>query len=184
MSPRTGHLPLVVGALLLSASCGAPPQALPTSPPLPRLSAATPASGAAPATLPTTMPTYTPPTTVYTTTPVRTTVPTTITTSPSPTRSHAPRCTGEPTAAQIVTELKESPAVPDKELTVTDGPYCAGAWAFATVTLVGAESAEPLSVVTTGKGATLEIVTAGTDVCNPRVKAEAPAGIRVLACGE
>nr|GID39523.1 hypothetical protein Aca09nite_60290 [Actinoplanes campanulatus] len=170
----------MVGALLLSASCGAPPQALPTSPPLPRLSVATPTSRAAP----TTLPTYTPPTTVYTTTPVRTTVPTTITTSPSPTRSHAPRCTGEPTAAQIVTELKESPAVPDRELTVTDGPYCAGAWAFATVSLVGAESAEPLSVVTTGKGATLEIVTAGTDVCNPRVKAEAPAGIRVLACGE
>lgn len=178
----------MVGALLLSASCGAPPEALPTSPSLPRLSAAPPASGAAPATLPTTlpttMPTYTPPTTVYTTTPVRTTVPTTATPSPSPTRSHAPRCTGEPTAAQIVTELKESPAVPDKELTVTDGPYCAGTWAFATAGLVGAESAEPLSVVTTGKGATLAIVTAGTDVCNPRVKAEAPAGIRVLACGE
>ncbi|GGN89838.1 hypothetical protein GCM10010112_74650 [Actinoplanes lobatus] len=173
----------MVGALLLSASCGAPPEALPTSPPLPRSSAGMPAGGAVPSVPLTLPPMTTPPTPGYTTMPPRT-VPTTVTPSPSPTPSHAPRCTGEPTAAQIVTLLKDNPAVPDRELTVVEGPYCAGKWSFTTVSLGGAESAEPLSVVTTGKGAALTFVTAGTDVCNPRVKAEAPAGIRVLACGE
>ncbi|WP_157751882.1 hypothetical protein [Actinoplanes derwentensis] len=76
--------------------------------------------------------------------------------------------------------MKESDAVPGGTLTVSAGPYCSGTWNFTTI---GKAGAEPLSVIATGKGATLEIVTLGTDVCNPRVKAEAPVGIRVLACG-
>lgn len=100
--------------------------------------------------------------------------------SPTPAPSHAPRCTGEPTGAQIVAKAQESDAVPTGTLTVSAGPYCSGLWSFTTI---GKAGAEPLSVVATGKGEALELVTLGTDVCNPRVKAEAPVGIRVLACG-
>ena len=46
-----------------------------------------------------------------------------------------------------------------------------------------ADQVEPLMVVTTGTGAKLALVAAGTHVCNAKVQAEAPAGIRVLACG-
>lgn len=182
MSPR--YLP-VVGALLLTGACGSPPEALPAGPPRPYTSAGLSASGIAPpppppvypTTFPTTLPTFPAyPTTTYVV-PTRTTVPAT---SPTPTPSHAPRCTGEPTGAQIVAEAKKNDAVPAGTLTVSAGPYCSGLWSFTTI---GKTGAEPLFVVATGKGDTLELVTLGTDVCNPRVKAEAPVGIRVLACG-
>jgi hypothetical protein len=151
--------------LLLIAACGSPPEALPTGPTIPHASSgALPASGVAP-----------PP--VVATTP---TTPATTTTSPTPTPSYAPRCTGQPTGAQVVTLAKKSPAVPDQNVSVLDGPYCSGTWSF---TVIGMTGAEPLSVVTTGTGTTLTLVTVGTDVCNPTVKTQAPAGIRALACG-
>ncbi|WP_229067372.1 hypothetical protein [Actinoplanes sp. DH11] len=123
-----------------------------------------------------TYPTYRPatPTTAATTTPPPR--------SPSPTPSRAPKCTGEPTKQQILALIKNNPSVPDAELKVADGPFCAGTWSFTTVKLATG-GAESLQVVTTGKGATLTLITAGTDVCNPQVQAQAPAGIRVLACG-
>jgi hypothetical protein len=37
--------------------------------------------------------------------------------------------------------------------------------------------------VSTGRGSTLALVAAGSDVCVNRVETEAPPGIRVLACG-
>jgi hypothetical protein len=173
--------------LLLIAACGSPPEALPTGPTIPHASSgALPASGVAPppvvATTPTLVITPTgatpPPVPTYTyTTP---TTPATTTTSPTPTPSYAPRCTGQPTGAQVVTLAKKSPAVPDQNVSVLDGPYCSGTWSF---TVIGMTGAEPLSVVTTGTGTTLTLVTVGTDVCNPTVKTQAPAGIRALACG-
>ncbi|MEU4621243.1 hypothetical protein AB0G04_14850 [Actinoplanes sp. NPDC023801] len=194
MFPRTRFIPLAVGVLLLSAACGSPPEALPTGPTMPPASGAMPASGVAPpplvvtpppvATPPTgvtptgVMPTYTYPTR----TPVAT-LPTTTppaTTSPTATPSYAPRCTGQPTGAQVVALAKKSPAVPDKNVAVLGGPFCSGTWSF---TVIGMTGAEPLSVVTTGSGTTLTLVTVGTDVCNPTVKTQAPAGIRALACG-
>lgn len=190
MSPRTRLLPPILAVLLLSAGCGSPPEALPTAPPLPRASNGLPAGGLAPPSVwpvpvqpstplfPTGFPTAYPTTTYVV--PTRTTTTTPPATSPTPTPSHAPRCGAEPTGAQIIALVKEQPAVPDGTLAVTDGPYCSGDWGFTTI---GKTGAEPLSVVTTGKGATLALVTLGTDVCNPQVKAEAPAGIRVLACG-
>jgi hypothetical protein len=192
VSPRTVCLALVVGLSLLSAACGAPPESLPTSPPLPRVSGNLPAGGLAPSAAPTTgwsapavtppaLPGYgTPPPQPTTTLTTRPTTPPATSSSPSPTPSRAPRCTSEPTGAQIIAKAKESPAVPDGNLAVVDGPYCSGAWSFTVLGMTGAES---LSVVATGTGTALTLVTAGTDVCNPRVKAEAPPGIRVLACG-
>jgi hypothetical protein len=189
VSPRTRFLPLAVGALLLSAACGSPPEALPSGPTIPHASGGTlPASGLAPppavVTPPLTMPTgATPPPGVPTYTyPTRTpiTPTTTTTTSPTPAPSYAPRCTGKPTGAEVVTLAKKSPAVPDQNLTVLEGPFCGGTWSF---TVIGMTGEEPLSVVTTGTGTTLTLVTVGTDVCNPTVKTQAPAGIRALACG-
>lgn len=177
-----------MGVLLLSAACGPPPEALPTGPTIPHASSVgtLPASGLAPppivvTTTPLVTPTgATPPGLPTYTYPAQTPTTTTTATSPTPTPSYAPRCTGQPTGAQIVTLAKKSPAVPDQNLTVLGGPYCATTWSF---TVIGMTGAEPLSVVTTGTGTTLTLVTVGTDVCNPTVKAQAPAGIRALACG-
>ena len=188
---------LFLVALLLSAACGSPPESLPTGPPLPRVSGSLPAGGLAPSAAPTTawsapamttaLPGYgTPPAVTLPTTTGPTTVPTSrtpttpATTSPSPTPSQAARCTGEPTGPQVIEVARREPAVPDQNLVVVDGPYCSGLWSF---TMIGMTGEESISVVTTGTGSTLALVTAGTDVCNPRVKAEAPPGIRVLACG-
>jgi hypothetical protein len=187
VSPRTRSIPLAVGVLLLIAACGSPPEALPTGPTLaPASSGTLPASGLAPPPVVATTPTLvitptgaTPPGVPTYTYPTPTT-PATTTTSPTPTPSYAPRCTGQPTGAQVVTLAKKSPAVPDQNVSLLDGPYCAGTWSF---TIIGMTGAEPLSVVTTGAGTTLELVTVGTDVCNPTVKTQAPAGIRALACG-
>jgi hypothetical protein len=183
--PRTRFLALAVGLLLLSA-CGAPPEALPTSPPLPHATGSLPSAvGPAPSMI-YTPPTVATPTYQYPTLPPFTattrpaTTPPTTTTTTGPTPSYPPRCGAEPTGAQIVTLAKTSPAVPDEDVTVLDGPYCAGGWSFTTIGMTGAE---PLFVITTGAGTTLELVTVGTDVCNPTVKARAPAGIRAMACG-
>lgn len=179
-----------MGVLLLSAACGSPPEALPTGPTIPHAGGTLPPSGLAPppavvttpplmtptAATPPGMPTYTYPTR----TPVTPSSSPATTTSPTPAPSYAPRCTGQPTGAQVVTLAKKSPAVPDQNVTVLDGPFCGGDWSF---TVIGMTGAEPLSVVTTGTGTTLTLVTVGTDVCNPRVRTQAPAGIRALACG-
>ncbi|WP_433299377.1 hypothetical protein ACQP2F_46015 [Actinoplanes sp. CA-030573] len=213
MSPRTHLIPLSVlsGALVVAlAACGEPPQALPKSPPLPSPSAAplslpasppggpalgVPTAGAT-QTLPTlgitpTLPAYpngypnnVPGYPVHpTTTPTHGTGPATV--SPTPTPSHAAKCTGSPTAAQIITLLKGDKGMPDKPLRVADGPFCQSDWSFATLEVVGEseDQTEPLMVVATGKDATLKKVAAGSEVCLNKVVANAPAGIRVLACG-
>jgi hypothetical protein len=112
-----------------------------------------------------------------------TTAPTTRSATPTP--AHAARCAGEPTRAQILALIKGKPGMPNETLTVLDGPYCAGTWSFATVEVAGRnpDEVEPLMVVSTGRGGTLALVAAGSDVCLDRVQTEAPAGIRVLACG-
>lgn len=196
MSPHTRYLPLVVGALLLTAACGssddsddkAQPAALPSAPasvppsfalPPPTFTPISP--GGYPA------PTWVPPTYTYPTITPTTTVPTEapLTKSPTPTPAHAAKCSGQPTGAEILALIKGKAGIPKKTLQVQDGPFCADTWAFTTVKLAGSGSGdqEPLSVVTSGKGSTLTLITAGSDVCNPQVQASAPAGIRVLACG-
>lgn len=197
-------LPLI-GLCAVLVGCGAPPQPLPTAPPraagtgsvAPSGSAYPPgvlppgtvAPGGLPAGLPTAgvatypvpgypggLPTYPgPPTTaVPTTTPARTTPP------------PAPRCTAGPTRPQVLAVVKDKPGIPSgRDLAVTEGPYCAGSWQFAVVRIVGesADESDPLLVVTTGRPAALTLVAAGADVCTDRVESDAPAGIRVRACG-
>jgi hypothetical protein len=183
-----------VGALLLTAACGSPAKPQPTSAPLPsggappsgfvQPSVALPPPSYPPPTLGG-LPTTVPPTFAYptTTTPTPTGAP--LTKSPTPTPAHAAKCAGQPTGAQILALVKGKPGIPNKPLQVQNGPYCSGTWAFTTVKLAGTstDQQEPLNVVTTGKGSTLTLITAGSDVCNAQIQASAPAGIRVLACG-
>jgi hypothetical protein len=114
--------------------------------------------------------------------PVRTTIP------PRPTSTVPPakKCSGGPTDEQILATIQEHPGVPaDVELKVSGGPYCAGGWQFATVTLSSDDDKkyDPLLVVTRGKPAALILVEAGADVCSNAVQTDAPPGIRVRACG-
>ncbi|MEU4419170.1 hypothetical protein AB0F81_00965 [Actinoplanes sp. NPDC024001] len=215
MSPRTRRIrPAAsvagaIGALLVSAACGAPPGAGPAELPVPAASAPSlgpPAGAPVPSDVtipplgppPTTTQGYpapgiTYPTPGYATPPPQPQLTTTttgvttppLTNSPTPTPTHAAKCRTSPTGPQILALIKDDPGVPDKELAVADGPFCSGTWSFTTVKIAGqgAEQVEPLMVVATGKGTKLALVAAGTHVCNARVQAEAPPGIRVLACG-
>jgi hypothetical protein len=199
--PRTRLIPLLGVALLaggvplLLAACGEPPQPMPTSPPysappsglpsgspppdaglptatvapLPTGLVATPGAGA--------YPTYTPPAATAATTPATTN-------SPTPTPAHAAKCTGQPTRAQILALIKGKPGIPNATLKVADGPYCASTWSFTAVEVAGKTGdQDPLFVVGLGTGTGLALVTAGSDVCNDPVQQQAPAGIRVMACG-
>jgi hypothetical protein len=202
VSPRTRLTPLgalSLGVLALAGACGEPPQPLPTSPPYvnasdppislgPSQIAGLPV-GTTPPTLAATptiggggYPTY--PTYPAYTAPTATTTPAT-TVSPTPTPSHAPRCTGAPTGAQILTLIKGKPGIPNTTLQVDSGPYCSGDWSFTTVEKSGADAdqLEPLMVVATGKDTTLKLIAAGSEVCVDQVQTTAPPGIRVLACG-
>ncbi|WP_305787289.1 hypothetical protein [Symbioplanes lichenis] len=203
---RVLRLPVLAGALVASgllAACGAPPEPPATAPPLatgpdPSASVSLPppvltpilptqTTPALPGGLPTTPAWPTLPTT--TTTPVYTppvTPTTTIPTPATPTQSPAPRCTAGPTAAQVIAVVKGTAGIPDRPLKVVDGPSCSGSWQFSVMEIEAANAGdkyEPLSVVTKGQPAALQLVEAGTDVCSLVVQSEAPAGIRVRACG-
>jgi hypothetical protein len=191
----------LAGLMTLLAACGEPPAPPLTAPPgtsasgsasgpvlpLPSgLSAPVPVptGGLPPATLPTVP--YVPPATVpyvpYT--PPATTPPAT-TTRPAPTVSAAAKCRSGPTAAQVLAVLEGLPGIPEKELKVTEGPFCSGTWQFAAVQIAdeAPKDAEQLFVVTTGTPTALKVIEAGTDVCSNEVQTRAPAGIRVRACG-
>ena len=81
--------------------------------------------------------------------------------------------------------VEGKPGIPDAELRVTEGPYCAKSWQFAVLGIAGKsdDDVEPLLVVTNGKPSALRLIAAGTDVCTERVESDAPPGIRVRACG-
>lgn len=204
--PLLSTVLLAGGVPLLLAACGEPPQPLPTSPPFSGLPSGQP-SGSVPSGLPTGPPAgagaplptglvpapgypanggaggyggYPPPPAATTTRPATTT-------SPTPTPSHAPKCSGttQPTAAQMIALVQGKPGIPKETLKVFDGPYCAADWSFATAGVASkpANKQDPLFVVAVGPGSDLKLVAAGSDVCNDPLQKDAPAGIRVLACG-
>jgi hypothetical protein len=181
VSPSTRLIPLLAGAVALLSGCGEPPQPLPTSPPYVTSQAQIPPgqvpTAALPTGLPPAYPGYPAPTTTATNAP--------LTKSPTPTPSHAAKCRTAPTGPQVLALIKGKPGIPNDPLRIDEGPFCAGDWSFTTVEITGknADDVEPLLVVATGKGTTLTLVAAGSDVCTGPVQTGAPAGIRVLACG-
>jgi hypothetical protein len=108
--------------------------------------------------------------------------------SPSPTASpsaagfptdYAVPCAGRPTPDQVIALLRTAKVVPATAVaTVTTGPLCSGTWQYTALDVAGLG---PLQAVTRGTPPVLELVTAGTDICTPTVKSEAPAGITTLA---
>jgi hypothetical protein len=206
---------LAGGVPLLLAACGEPPQPLPTSPPYSAPPSGQPSGALPPGGLPSAglppagLPTAGLPTGAgaplptgaapgpgypgyngyggYPTPPTTTTTHAPTTVSPTPTPSHAPRCTGatQPTGAQILALVKGKKGIPKETLKVFSGPDCAGDWSFAAVGVASKaqNKQDPLFVVAVGAGTSLALVTAGSDVCSDPVQKDAPAGIRVLACG-
>jgi hypothetical protein len=91
-------------------------------------------------------------------------------------------CAGRPGVDGIVALLRAQ-GVLDRTTTVSArvGPLCAGTWQY---TVLAVPQREPLQVVSQGQPTALVLVTAGTDVCTDRVRAQAPAGIVTAAhCG-
>jgi hypothetical protein len=195
----------LAGVLLVAvlAGCGAPPEPPPTAPPAPREGTSLgpsgvplPPGGLPPGGLPSGglpsgypagalppggVPTVAAPT--YPTPAATRPIP-----SPSPTRSTpppAPVCRSGPSKQQVLGVIKGKPGIPTRPLEVRFGPYCAGSWQLSIIGIVGetADEEEQLLVVTSGRPAALTLVEAGTDVCTDRVEDDAPAGIRVRACG-
>ena len=195
----------LAGVLLVAvlAGCGAPPEPPPTAPPAPRESTSLgpsgvplPPGGLPPGGLPSGglpsgypagalppggVPTVAAPT--YPTPAATRPIP-----SPSPTRSTpppAPVCRNGPSKQQVLGVIKGKPGIPTRPLEVRFGPYCAGSWQLSIIGIVGetADEEEQLLVVTSGRPAALTLVEAGPDVCTDRVEDDAPAGIRVRACG-
>ncbi|MEV4654486.1 hypothetical protein [Micromonospora sp. NPDC049301] len=90
-------------------------------------------------------------------------------------------CRNGPTGQRVVQLLRGRAGVlPDNvRVRVRTGPLCAADWQFTVLEVSGHEE---LQVVTRGRSAAPELVTAGTDVCTIEVRATGPAGIRTLAC--
>lgn len=87
-------------------------------------------------------------------------------------------CDGEPGGDQVLDLLRaEEVLASGTPATVADGPVCSGEWQLTVVTV---PDRDPLQVMTRGEG-TLELVTAGTDVCTVEVRVQAPPGIRRAA---
>lgn len=160
--PARRHLPVALAALLALAGCGAPPE-------LRHPTASATIAPTASAT-PTSSPTPTAPLTP--TRPTRTT--------PAPDLTATP-CRSGPSGDRVVALLRGAARVlpRDVRVTVRTGPLCAEDWQY---TVLAVSGHEELQVVTRGRPAALELVTAGTDVCGVEVRAAAPSGIRTLAC--
>jgi hypothetical protein len=90
-------------------------------------------------------------------------------------------CGGRPSGEQVIALLHRASVVAASvRPTITTGPLCAGTWQY---TAVSVGSHEPLHAVSKGPPTALQLVTAGTNPCSARVRAEAPPGIlAILQC--
>jgi hypothetical protein len=87
-------------------------------------------------------------------------------------------CGGRPSGEQVIALLeRRSVVAAGTKPTVTTGPLCAGTWQY---TVVSVSSHEPLHAISKGPPTALELVTAGTNPCSARVRAEAPPGILAI----
>jgi hypothetical protein len=119
------------------------------------------------------------PTATATATPTPTPTPMT-TPSPSPTDSGLTPCGNDPSQAQVTSLLRRTANLPrNARVTFQVGPLCAEDWQYSVVVV---PDREPLQAVTTGPANALRLVTAGTEVCTIRIRAEAPTAVRTAAC--
>jgi hypothetical protein len=92
----------------------------------------------------------------------------------------AVHCDGEPGGRQVADLLRGAGMLPaGARVSVTTGPLCAGTWQYTVLTVT---RREPLQVISNGPADDLNLITAGTDVCNVPVRTIAPRGIRAIAC--
>jgi hypothetical protein len=91
-------------------------------------------------------------------------------------------CNGQPSGDAVLALLvAEDLLGAGTDANFVTGPLCAGDWQYAVVSV---PDLDPLQVVTSGDPDELELVAAGTDVCTPEVRIQAPPGIRsAAACG-
>ena len=106
--------------------------------------------------------------------------------TPAPSSSTFPEylavdCQGRPSSDQVIALLRrESHLLPrGARITVRASPRCSGDWQY---TVIEVNGREPLQVVSSGTRSSLDLVTAGTNVCTATVRVAAPSGIRTLAC--
>jgi hypothetical protein len=109
-------------------------------------------------------------------------------TSASPTRSPSPSgfseasvvdCAGKPSASQVIAVVRRQQLIPSgAQASASLGPKCSGQWQYTVLTVT---EHEPMQVVTKGPPTSLTFVTAGTDVCTVKVRAEAPVALLTAA---
>lgn len=102
-------------------------------------------------------------------------------TTPLTSGAVAVACRNGPSEAQVLRLVRGSAGVlpADSRVRVSRGPLCADDWQYTVLAVTGYED---LTVVSRGKPGSLQLVTAGTDVCTIEVRTGAPDGIRTLAC--
>lgn len=99
--------------------------------------------------------------------------------SPSFAEGYAVACAGNPSFGRVVALLRRKRVIGASGSPIaTVGPLCAGGWQY---TVLAEPGREPLQVVTQGVPSALQLVTAGTYVCTPLVRTQAPAGILSVA---
>jgi hypothetical protein len=165
--PRLRHLvPLALGAVLLAAGCGVPPDLQPKP-------------GVA---IPTTQPQPSPtgfgfPQPSASTTTSASPVPSPVASFPE--LYYVP-CLGRPSGEQVIATVRSKTRLLPRTgtISVTTGPLCSGTWQY---TNLLAPNKDPLLVVTKGSPTALTIVTAGSDVCTIGVRTQAPAGLLAAA---
>ncbi|MFD0972408.1 hypothetical protein [Plantactinospora endophytica] len=148
----------LAGCLTLTAACGVPPeleqpQATPTRP--------TPSPTATASGVPTPGPS--------------------LPATPTPSPSGLAACPGgRPSRDQVIALLRRTANLPRSgRVTFDTGPLCVEDWQYSVVSMA---DREPLQAVTRGRPGNLRLVTAGSDVCNITVRAEAPPILRTRVC--
>lgn len=163
--PRLRRLvPVALGAVLLAAGCGKPPDLLPQ----PGVPVPSPSSQPSPTPLP--LPTGTP-------LPAGSAAPSPAT---SFSETYYVACLGAPSGDQVIAAVRQKTRLLPRTgtITVPTGPLCSGTWQY---TILQAPNRDPLLVVTRGTPTALTIVTAGSDVCTITVRTQAPAGLLAAA---
>lgn len=88
-------------------------------------------------------------------------------------------CDGQPGPEELLALLQQEDLLTaGDDAEIVDGPFCSGEWQYAVVTV---PDRDPLQVISRGPPDSLELVTAGTDVCTAEVRFQAPEGVQGAA---